>query len=379
MPFMLRALCGLVLGAWLVIAACGRTDSRPGAVANPSPAPATNPAAPPAAQPRSAASVDSEPLRPPVTVRLGQLRGTSDAGIFIAQQKGYFREEGIELDASVFQSAQVMVAPLAAGQLDVGAGALSAALVNAVGRDVPIKVVADKGSVPPGFSFQALVVRKDLVDSGRFRGCEHFRGLKVAVSAPGVTLEPALDRALRDCGLSIADVDVTPMGFPDMVVALRGGALDGAMMIEPFLTTAITDGSAVIYKRTEEFYPSQQIAVILYGPHFIANQRPAANRFMVAYLKGVRDHYDAFTRGKNKAEIIDILARTTGVSDPALFERMTPPGLNPDGYVNLRSMNDDIEWWVNHGYLGSRIDAAQLVDNSFVDYALDRLGSYVAR
>ena len=374
-----RLVLGLVVGATTVLASCSPTERQTAGAPNTSPPPATTPSPQPAGQPRPAAQADSGPPQPPVTVRLGQLRGTSDAGIFIAQERGYFREEGIELDSTTFQSAQVMVAPLAAGQLDVGAGALSAALVNAVGREVPIKVVADKGSTPPGFGFQALVVRKAHVDSGRFRGCESFRGMKVAVSAPGITLEPALDRALRDCNLTVADVEVTSMSFPDMVVALGGGSLDAAIIIEPSLTRALAEGVAVLYKRTDEFYPNQQIAVILYGPQFIANQREAANRFMVAYLKGVRDHYDAFTRGKDKDQIIDILARTTGVSDPALYEHMVPPGLNPDGYVNLRSMNDDIEWWVTHGYLSSRIDAAQLVDNSFVDYAIDRLGSYVAR
>jgi NitT/TauT family transport system substrate-binding protein len=67
------------------------------------------------------------------------------------------------------------------------------------------------------------------------------------------------------------------------------------------------------------------------------------------------------------------------VSDPTLFERSVAAGINPDGYVNMRSISDDIEWWGAHGYLSVRVDAAQLVDNSFVDYAIDRLGSYVPR
>ena len=119
--------------------------------------------------------------------------------------------------------------------------------------------------------------------------------------------------------------------------------------------------------------------MLLYGPHFITNQREVGQRFMLAYVKGLRDHWDAFTRGTNKAEIIDILTRTTSVKDAALFERMAPAGLNPDGYINMRSFADDVEWWSSHNYVRGRVDPGQVVDNSFVDYAIDRLGRHAAR
>ena len=361
------------------VLACQPTARR-GPSGSPTPSlPVEVPAAAPVVAARPTRSVDSSPLTPPVVVRVGLLNATADAGIYIAQEKGYFREEGIELETTLYPSGVTMVPALTSGQLDVGGGELSAALVFAVSRDIPIKIVADKGSTPPGFGFQALVLRKDLIDTGRVRGCPSLRLLKVAVTAAGVTAQPALDRFLRDCDLVINDLAIAAMSLSDMTGALRNGTIDGAMMVEPILTNAVSEGIAVIYKRTDELYPSQQVAVLLYSPRFIASQRPAANRFMVAYLRGVRDHYDAFTRGKNKEDIVELLARATGVGDAALYERMAPPGLNPDGYVNLRGINDDIEWWSTHGYLGRRIDAAQLVDNSFVDYAIDRLGSYVPR
>src|SRR5947209_14834583 len=55
------------------------------------------------------------PLSPPVTVRVGMLSQTSDAGLFIASDKGYFREQGIEIESLPFQNAQEMVSPLGAG------------------------------------------------------------------------------------------------------------------------------------------------------------------------------------------------------------------------------------------------------------------------
>ncbi len=347
--------------------------------------PATAITAPPAAQSAPAASTGpgtrplDPPLSPPMTVRVGMLSQTSDAGIFIAEDRGYFREQGIEIESLPFQTAQQMVAPLGAGQLDIGGGATSAALLNAVARDVPIRIVADKGSTPPGFGFQGLLVRKDLLDSGVVRDCASFKDLRIAVTGPGVSQEPGIEHALHDCGLGIKDVQLVPMGFPDMPNAARNGAIDAAMMIEPLLTSAVNSGVFGIYKRTDEFYPNQQIAVILYAPHLINQQRAVGERFMLAYVKGLRDHWDAFTRGVGKAEIIDILSRYTTVKDKAVLEQLTPVGLNPDGYINMGTFADDVEWWTDHGYVQGHVDPASVVDNSFVDYAIERLGRYTPR
>ncbi len=86
----------------------------------------------------------------PTAVAVGATNSTSDAPIYIADAKGYFREEGLTVTVSNFRSAADMVAPLGTGELDAGAGSASAGLYNAVLRGVRIKIVADKASSAPG-------------------------------------------------------------------------------------------------------------------------------------------------------------------------------------------------------------------------------------
>jgi ABC-type nitrate/sulfonate/bicarbonate transport system substrate-binding protein len=198
----------------------------------------------------------------------------------------------------------------------------------------------------------------------------------VANAADGNSGYIQLERLLGECGLGLSDVEPVIMGYPDMLVAFRNGAIDASHMLEPNITRGVADGLFALYKSGDEIYPGQQAAVLVYAPSFIANQREAGQRFMVAYIKALRDHWDAFTRGVNKAEIIDVLARTTVVKDPALLERIGPPGLNPDGYINMQAWAEDIEWWIRYGYVRTRVDPAQVVDHSFVDYAIERLGRY---
>ncbi|HZR97939.1 MAG TPA: ABC transporter substrate-binding protein [Chloroflexota bacterium] len=334
----------------------------------------------PAATAPAAAPAPSQPTAPPQveTLRGGVLASTTDAGIFIAQDLGYFREQGIELDLSTFDSAARMVAPLGAGQLDIGAGAHSAGLNNAISRGVDIKLVADKGSATPGHGFQALVFRKELVDSGQLRSPADLRGRRVAVSARGITVEVALATWLRRAGLSMDDVEPVEMGFPDQVNAIGNGSLDATISIEPFLTRIVDLNVGTIYQRTDELIPGYQVAEVFYAGQFMREQPDVARRFMVAYLKGVRYYNDAFDKGDaaKRQETINILTRNTTVKDAALYDRMVMPGLAPDGHLNVASISEDQDYFLAAGLQQQRIDINTLIDHSFADAAVQALGPY---
>ena len=123
------------------------------------------------------------PARAAETVKLGDLPAISNAGIYIAMDKGYFQEHGVTVDSERFASAGKMTAPLATGQIDVSVGSPSAGLFNAIAGGMDFKIVADKGQVRPGYNFTPLIVRKDLVDSGKVKTLKDLKGLKIANGA----------------------------------------------------------------------------------------------------------------------------------------------------------------------------------------------------
>ena len=100
-------------------------------------------------------------------IRMGYIGISSDAGIFIALDKGFFKEQGVELALERFGLGADQMALLGSGRLEIASGALGPRLFNAVARGLPISAVADKGSFRKGFGFKVLVVRKALVDSGQ--------------------------------------------------------------------------------------------------------------------------------------------------------------------------------------------------------------------
>ncbi|MBX5492036.1 MAG: ABC transporter substrate-binding protein [Chloroflexi bacterium] len=311
-------------------------------------------------------------------LRTGLLSSASDAGFFIAMDQGYFREVGIELDITPFDSAANMVAPLGTGQLDLGGGSHSAGLYNAIARGVGIKLVADKGSSLPGFGFQGLLFRRDLAESGTLRTPADLRGRRISVPAQGITPEAALGRWLQREGLSLDDVNIVLLNFADHPQALATGAIDASVTIEPFLTRALDIGAATLYQRTDELLPGYQIAEVLYSQQFINEQPDAARRFMIAYLRGVRFYNDAYVKGDaaKRQQVVESLTRHTPVKDAALYDRMAMPGLNPDGRMSINSLADDQEFWLARGVQQQRIDMSQLVDTQFIEAAVQVLGPY---
>ena len=352
------------------------------APAAPPPAPTAAPAPPKPAASAPLAAATSAPATAPTaptvqSVRTGILpTNLGNAGLLLAQARGYFREQGVELELQNFDGGVQMIAPLAAGQLDVGAGGPGAVLYNAAERDITIKVVGDNGSTPPGFGWQALLVRKPLVDAGTVREVADLRGRKVAIVSTASSAEVTMMQALRRAGLRWDDVDWTTLPFPDMLPALGNGAIDGALLVEPLLSAALASGSSVALLGVDEIYPNQQLSLLMYSGAWATRNPELARGFMVAYVRGVRDYLDAVVKGREREQVAQTLVDMRLLRDAVQLERLRPVGLDPNGRVNVAGMKDDLEHFVVTGVVHNRVDIDALVDMQYADHAVRALGEY---
>jgi len=314
-------------------------------------------------------------------VRIGTPLTISDAPILIAEHMGYCKEQGLRTTMTALQTGAYMVAPLGAGQLDIGAGATSAGLFNSAARGIGIKIVADKGSNQPGYAYVSLLVRKELVASGKFKTLKDLKGLRCAEPGKGASTGSTLNEALKSAGLTYDDVvHVYNMGFPEMIAAMQNGAIDAAPVPEPFNTFGREQGIGVRFS-ADAFYPRQTIAVALYGPEFIAKRAEIASRYMVAYLKGVRFYNDAIKDGHFSGtkgdELIDLLIRETRYKDPALYRKVVPNGCNPDGRIDRPSLETDLKFYRENKFVDNEaVGVPDVVDDTFVEAALKVIGPY---
>lgn len=222
------------------------------------------PSSTPAPRQGPAWAPDLAPLARETTVKVGMKQVVSDAGILIGMAKGYYKDLGITVEPVQFNTGQEMINQLAAGQLDVGATVTASGLFNAMSRDIPVKIVADKGINVPDRGYYRLVIRSDL--AGAVKDFADLRGLRIAIAGTASLDEIALDRVLQKAGLTTADIDLQVIrAFPDMLAALANKSIDAAMVIEPFVTLGMSKGVLDPWKDPVQYDPDAQTALLVYG------------------------------------------------------------------------------------------------------------------
>jgi NitT/TauT family transport system substrate-binding protein len=374
----------IVVGLCWLLGCTAAPSASTTTAARPPEAAATRPPQPTAASPtvapatpagQSQATTALQPLTPPVPVKVGVIGIAAESGIYIALEKGYFAAEGLDVELSPFRGGAEQMPLLATGGLDFGAGGPEPSVFNAVMRDAGVKIVGPNVLLDERSASSALIVRSQLKDSGQVQSGRDLAGRTVALNTEGGSVQVYLDRILANAGLTLSDVRVVALPFADMMPAMANGAVDAAWQVEPFITIGGRQGISQVLYLVGEVYPGSIANVLLLSPVFAKEHDEAAKRFVTAYLRGQRDYYRAFVKDEGgKEEIIPILIKHTAVKDTGLYTNLGMHGVDPNGYLNPRTFEEMQEYFLKYGTQQQRLDFSKVIDQSYVDYALQRLG-----
>jgi len=357
-----RSILAAALGAVLVATLLNSSPPVPAAAA-----PAGSPASRAAPQAATHLRFASQPV-------------ATNVALYLASDRGYFQQEGIDLEYVPFTDSSQMIPSLATDQVELAGISANPATWNAVARGVTLKLVLDKGSFQPGHGNEALVVRKDLYDAGRGRQLEDFRNLSLALTPPGLatTTACALSRAFQQRGIAMDQLNIQPIPFPDMVPAFANGALESADMAEPFLTRALQQGTVVRVVGLDELYPYFTVSVVGFSSGLYTN-RPVAKSFVRTYIRAIRDYNAAVARppgDADRAQVEEVIARRTGL-DPATVRDMVPPGLDPNGLPNQESQVYCYGFFRDQGLITQPVSEAAMAalwGTDLVDEVLSEIG-----
>lgn len=322
-------------------------------------------------------AASAPPARAQDTVKVGALKLTSSAPLFIGVEKGFFKEFGVEAELVFFQAAAPIATALAAGQIDVGATGLTAALYNIVLGGEPLWIVADKGRDWPDYPLTAIVVRADLHAAG-VRAPADLKGKRIGITQLGSTFHYQLGNILEKEGLSLRDVTIVPLqAMGAALEALKGKQVDAIVLPQPFPGRAEADGFGTIIAWGGDLFP-WQIAAIFYSRKFAGDRARAVN-FMKGYVKASRYYYDAVVAdrdgkrrpGTNYDEVVTITARYTGA--PAAVIKLGFPYQDRNGRLLVEDIGRQMAWWVKHGFMKQPIPLGDIVDTSFVEAAVKAL------
>jgi NitT/TauT family transport system substrate-binding protein len=307
-------------------------------------------------------------------VKIGELGILADAPFYIAIEKGYFAEQGVEVKLERFSSAAQATAPLSTNQVQVVGGGVSAALYNAFARDWPVRIVMARTRDMPGFSSDTIILRNDLKDA--IKTPKDLKGRLVAINTPASVLHFMLARLLESDGLTINDVQTVNMAWPNMGPGLETKALDGGMVVEPFAGQYAMKNIAFPFRRAADFMtkPPLEVSVMLYSKTWADKDPEQAKAFTVAFLKGVRDYYDAMKGGPKRAEVIDICAKYTSLKDKAMYDKIQWSYMDPNAEISFEGLRDQQDWYAKQGYVSNKANLEGVVDTRFLHYALEKLG-----
>ncbi|TME27656.1 MAG: hypothetical protein E6I66_13310 [Chloroflexi bacterium] len=307
----------------------------------------------------------------PAKLKVGVLGTTGDAPLYIAFEKGYFREQSLDIEFVQFGSALDMIAPLSAKQLDVGSGGIGAGLFNAFSQGIPIKLVAETVRTPDNWKSNAWFVRTDLKDSVKTPA--DLKGRTVSLAATCTVIDTELSVLLEKGGLKRSDITVKTVAYADNPAAFASKSIDFTYGFEPYATTFQSTGVAFLWLTGGSVIPNHVQSGILYGPSITA-QQDVAQRWMLAYLKGARESYKYYNSLPLPDDITNIVVKYGVQKDPARVKTSPLSPRNLDGSVDKSSVQTDLNFFKANNCIQGSPTVDQVVDNSYAEYAVSKLG-----
>ena len=310
-------------------------------------------------------------------VSIGLLKLTSSAPIFIGIEKGFFKEEGLDLDVQWFEAAQPIAVATASNKIDVGATGITASLFNMVGSGQLLTLVADKGREHSGYSSSAIVVRKDLWEQG-LRNIGDLKGKRIGITQTGSTFHYMIGRLLEAKGLTLNDVEIVSLGkISSLMASLQSGQVDAVILNEPNISKV----EAADYGKTLSQVGDAmdyQTSAIFFSPK-LAKDKSLGEKFLKGYIRSTRYYYDAVLNlqngkivpGENYAEVVNIIANYTGV--PVEDVKSGLPYIDRDGKLLSSDIQTQIDWYASHKMIDKPINSSQIVNFDQWEAALQEL------
>ena len=311
----------------------------------------------------------------PTTVKVGAIGIMADAGLYIGVERGYFTEKGLRIEMVPIASAGDVMAMLATGQLDFVGGGYTVPLFNAIARGLPIRAVVGRGVEIPGHETNVILVRPDLVDA--IKSPRDLKGRKLAVNSPVSALIYPLGKIMESVGLTVKDLDLVNIPFPQMGTALTTRAVDAVIAVEPFVTLLHEKGTGVRWKGTAAFVtdPVMHISTYLTNHEWAEKHPKVAQDFVAGYLRGVRVYHEAMLAGKARDEVVGYLVKHTPVKDRALYERIVWQFADPNGAMGRKSVEDQIAWYFKSGMITRKLPVDQVLDLRYLEAAVKDIGA----
>ena len=304
------------------------------------------------------------------TVRVCGLRFTSSGSYFIAMDKGYFKDEGIEVEPKFFDAAQPVAVAVSSGDCDIGITGLTAGLYNLAGKGA-LKVVAGEAWEEPGFNFIGYIASNKAYEAG-LKKVTDLPKKRFGVSQLGSTFHYNVGMLATKYGWSDASVKIVPLqSVANMIAAVKSGQVD-AVALPSFIASGLEkSGDAKVIGWVHE-QTLWQVSMMIASTKMIEN-KALLERVLKAYRRGTAEYHKAFdTRdatgkrvfGPDADALIPILEKYTKASRQQIIEGTA--FVDPDARVDTADIARQLAWYQGHGFVDKDVKPEQVIESSLV-------------
>jgi len=319
----------------------------------------------------SLAAMAQAPEKKKVTIAVGGKSLFYYLPLTVAERKGFFKEEGLEVEIPDFPGGARALQALVGGSADLVSGAYEHT-INMAAKKQPIKAVV----LQARYSSIVLLLPKD--KAAKYKSPKDLKGMKVGVTAPGSSTNMFVNNLLAKDGLKPTDISVVGVGAgAGAVAAMEKGELDAMSNLDPVITQLESTGKyvAVADSRTEkgmkEIYGGDYMASVIYATDEFVKKNPNTVQAVVNAM--VRA--DKWIAKATPQEIVDLMPPEYKAGNPSLYKEgllKNMIGYSENGAMSMKAAENVykvLKQFEPSVQAAGKIDLNSTFDNRFVEKA----------
>ena len=302
--------------------------------------------------------------------KIGVLRLSSSAPVFIAQDKGYFREAGLDVELKFFDAAQPIAIATTSGDVDFGVTAFTAGLYNLAGKGT-LKVIGGMSREKAGYPLIGYFASNNAYAAG-LKTPKDLAGKRVAMTQVGSSFHYSLGLLADKYGFKLPDVKVVPLqSLSNAVAALKGETVEAALLpVSTARPLMETNGAKLLGWVGDE--TPWQLGAVFASPRTLAN-KALVTKLLAALVKADHEYHDvilaAIKDGKVPIDektkpLLEIIAKYTNLPVDQVVGNCAY--IDPDGKLDVKNVANQISWLQEQGFVDKGFDADSIIAKEYV-------------
>jgi NitT/TauT family transport system substrate-binding protein len=306
----------------------------------------------------------------PLKAKVGVLRLSSSAPVFIAQDKGYFREAGLEIELKFFDAAQPIAVATTSGDVDIGITAFTAGLYNLAGKGT-LKVIGGMSRERAGYPLIGYFASNHAYADG-LKTPKDLAGKRVAVTQTGSSFHYSLGLLADKYGFKLSDVRIVPLqSLANAAAALKGETVDAALLPVSTARKLMDDGAVKLLGWVGDETP-WQLGAVFASPKTLTN-KPLVTKLLAALARADREYHDvilASIKDGNAAitettkPLLEIIAKYTNLPVEQVVGNCAY--IDADGRLDVGNVDNQIKWLQEQGFVDKGFDAEAIIAMDYV-------------